>query len=692
MPNRLSAETSPYLLQHADNPVDWYPWGEEAFERARSEDRPILLSIGYSACHWCHVMEHESFEDDETARVMNELFVNVKVDREERPDVDSIYMTAVQSMTGHGGWPMTVFLTPDGAPFYGGTYFPPEPRHGLPSFRQLLVAIDEAFRHRRDEVDRNAAGLRDALERSAQLRAPAARLETGLLDDAFRGLATRYDARYGGFGDAPKFPQPMTLEFLLRHHARTGDDSALDMLVHTLRRMARGGMYDQVGGGFHRYSVDARWLVPHFEKMLYDNALLARLYLHAYQATGDEELRRVAEEVVGYVRREMTSPEGGFYSAQDADSEGEEGKFYVWTQDEIDAALGPRDGPLFRRYYGVTAAGNFEGRNILHVQADAAAVAADAGVGEAELVALVERGRRALYAARAERVWPARDDKVITAWNAMMLQALAVAARVLGGDEYRAVALRNAEFLLRELRPDGRLKRTWRDGRARIDAFLEDHALLADALLSLYEATFDPRWVREARALGDTLLDRFWDDEEGMFYDTPAHGERLVIRPRNADDNATPSGNSAATLMLLRLSVFTGEPRYERVAARVLRDMGGLLERAPLAFGHLLGALDLHLAAPQEVAIVGDPAARDTRALLDVVGERYRPNTTLALRPPGPAHDAVEAVPLLADREALDGRATAYVCQRFTCRRPVTDPDELRTELVTVEHGPEPGS
>jgi uncharacterized protein len=684
MSNRLAAETSPYLLQHADNPVDWYPWGEEAFERARTEDRPVLLSIGYSACHWCHVMEHESFEDEETARVMNERFVNVKVDREERPDVDSIYMTAVQTMTGHGGWPMTVFLTPDGAPFFGGTYFPPEPRHGLPSFRQLLLAIDDAFQRRRDEVDRSAAGLRDALEQSTRLRAPASDLDRAILDDAFRGLTTRYDARHGGFGGAPKFPQPMTIEFLLRHHARTGDGQALRMVSHTLRAMGRGGMYDQVGGGFHRYSVDARWLVPHFEKMLYDNALLARLYLQGYQATGDGELRRVAEEILHYVQREMTSPEGGFYSAQDADSEGEEGKFYVWTEEEIDRVLGDEDGPLFRRYYGVTAAGNFEGRNILHVETSAAAVAGGAGVPEEQLAAVLERGRAALYEARARRVRPARDEKVITAWNAMMLQALAVAARVLDSEEARTAAVRNAGFLLGELRPGGRLKRTWRHGSARIDAFLEDHALLADALLSLYEATFDPRWVAEARALADTILDRFWDDEEGIFYDAAAEGERLVVRPRDVDDNATPSGNSAATLMLLRLAVFTGEPRYERVATRVLRDLAGLLQRAPLAFGHLLAALDFHLATPQEVALVGDPADAGTRALLEVVADRYRPNTVLALRRPDPADDAAETIPLLANREPLDGRATAYVCRRYTCRRPVTEPEELRAELETA--------
>jgi uncharacterized protein len=681
MPNRLAAETSPYLRQHADNPVDWYPWGEEAFERARSEDRPVLLSVGYSACHWCHVMEHESFEDATTASVMNDLFINVKVDREERPDVDSLYMTAVQTMTGHGGWPMTVFLRPDGTPFYGGTYFPPQPRHGLPSFRQILSAVAEAYRTRRDEVDHTAANLLEALERSTRLQGPSSTLDPSILDDAYRTLASRYDARHGGFGGAPKFPQPMSLEVLLRHHARTGDEPSLRMLLHTLRQMARGGMYDQVGGGFHRYSVDAHWLVPHFEKMLYDNALLARLYLHAYQATGDGELRRVAAEILGYVRREMTSPEGGFYSAQDADSEGVEGKFYVWTPEEVDAALGPEDGPLFRRFYDITADGNFEGKSIPWVQGDVAEVAKAEGVAADRLEALLARGRDALYDARARRVWPARDDKVITAWNAMMLQAFAVAARVAGDDEAREAAVRNAEFLLRELRPGGELKRTWRAGRARIDAFLEDYALLAEALLALYEATFDPRWVAEARALADRMLELFWDEEAGMFHDTRAGGEELVVRPRSVDDNATPSGNSAATLALLRLSAFTGEPSYERVAVRVLRSMGGLMQRMPLAFGHLLAALDFHLATPREVVVAGYAGADGTRALLDVVAEWYRPNVIVALRRPDDDDSVADMVPLLAGRAPVGGQPAAYVCRRFTCRQPVTEPDALRAEL-----------
>jgi uncharacterized protein len=681
MPNRLAGETSPYLLQHAENPVDWYPWGEAAFERARAEDRPVLLSVGYSACHWCHVMEHESFEDPETARVMNERFVNVKVDREERPDVDALYMTAVQSMTGRGGWPMTVFLTPDGEPFYGGTYFPPEPRHGLPSFQQILRAIDEAYRNRRAEVAESAAGLRRTLAESALLRDPAETLDPSILDEAYRGVARSYERRHGGFGSAPKFPQPMALELLLRHHRRTGDEGALEMVTHTLRSMARGGLYDQVGGGFHRYSVDGHWLVPHFEKMLYDNALLARVYVHAWQETGDEELRRVAVEVLDWVGREMTSPDGGFYSALDADSEGEEGKFYVWTPEEVDAVLGDEDGPLFRRYFGIAAGGNFEGKSIPHVARGVVAAAADEGVEPDHLLAVIERGRAALYAERAKRVWPARDDKVLTSWNAMMLQAFAEAARVLGRPEDRDAAVRNAEFLLGALRRDGRLLRSWREGVAKIDGFLEDHALLADALLTLYEATFDARWVEEAKALADQVLEAFFDEDGGLFFDARSDGERLVVRPRSVDDNPTPSGNSAAVLMLLRLAAFTGEAGYERVAVGVLRSMGGLLGRAPLAFGRLLAALDFHLASPQEVAIAGAPEDDATGALLAVVAERYRPNTILALRPPDAAPGLADSIPLLADRGPVDGQPAAYVCQRFTCRLPVTEPEELRREL-----------
>ncbi|HEX8316895.1 thioredoxin domain-containing protein [Longimicrobium sp.] len=681
MPNRLANETSPYLLQHQDNPVDWYAWGPEALERARAEDRPILLSVGYSACHWCHVMEHESFEDPATAAIMNEHYVNIKVDREERPDIDSIYMSAVQQMTGHGGWPMTVFITPGGAPFYGGTYYPPEPSHGLPSFRQILLAVAEAWRERRADVDQSAEHMAEALRESGELRATAGTLDPSILDRAYRSLASRFDSAWGGMAGAPKFPQPLTLEFLLRTWKRTGNADAMRFLDVTLRRMAAGGMYDHVGGGFARYSVDAHWLVPHFEKMLYDNALLARLYTHAWQATGDDAHRTVAEDVLAWVTREMTSPEGGFYSALDADSEGEEGKFYVWTPGEIDSIVGVEDGALVRAYYGVTEAGNFEGHNILHAWRTMDEVAAEQGVSVERLQDALDRARPRLYEERAKRVWPGRDDKVLTSWNAMMLHAFAEAARAFESHEYRRIAITSAEFLVGRLRTeDGRLARTYKDGRAKIPGFLEDHALLAEALVAVYETTWDERWLREARTLADQVLQSFWDEEQGIFYDTAADAEQLVIRPRDLFDNATPSGNSAAVNALLRLAELVGDERYSRVARRVLQSLADTMARVPAGFGHLLSALDFHLATPAEVAFVGTPGEAETDAMLRVVGRAYLPNTVTALRRADEGGDE-ELIPLLRGRTAREGRATAYVCERFACQQPVTDPAALAAQL-----------
>ncbi len=704
MTNRLATETSPYLQQHAGNPVDWYPWGDEAFDLARREDRPILLSVGYAACHWCHVMAHESFEDVDTARVMNAHFVNVKVDREERPDVDGLYMDAVQQLTGHGGWPMTVFLTPAGEPFYGGTYFPPQPRHGLPAFRELLQAVADAWRDRRDDVVRSASTMREALAQATSRSFEPGAPDAGLLAHAVRGFAAQFDARWGGFGRAPKFPQPMNLEFLLRAHRRRGDADALRMADATLERMWRGGMYDHLGGGFHRYSVDERWLVPHFEKMLYDNALLARAYLHAWQLTRNDAYRRVAEHTIDYVLREMTSPEGAFHASQDADSEGEEGRFYVWTPAQIDEVLGAADGAIARRWYGVSEAGNFEGRNVLHLPRDAAerpagsaadrdadrvahraaALASELGIGVAQLDATIERARRALYDARAKRVWPARDEKIVTAWNAMMLATIAEAAAVLERADYRAAAERNASFLVGRLRVDGRLKRSWRDGVARIDAFLDDHALLADALLEVYQATFDARWIDEARALADEILARFHDGREHRFYDTAIDGEALIVRPRAVFDNAVPSGTSAAITALLRLAAYTGDARCESAAVGAMHALTELVRRAPSGFGQLLCAIDAHLGTPQAVALVGDPASEALRAMLAVLRHGYRPDTIVALRTPGDDASIEQRVPLLAGRAPADARATAYVCERFVCRRPVHDAQALETELAST--------
>ncbi|TCJ19853.1 thioredoxin domain-containing protein [Rubrobacter taiwanensis] len=680
MANRLAQETSPYLLQHKDNPVDWYPWGEEALEKARREDKPILLSIGYSACHWCHVMERESFEDEEIARIMNEHFVNIKVDREERPDLDSIYMAAVQALTRHGGWPMTVFLTPDGAPFYGGTYFPPEPRGGMPGFKQLLLTIADAYKNRREEVERSAGSVREFLQQATTAALPRTQTSGVLLDAAARALLEQADARFGGFGGAPKFPQPMNLELLLRHYRRTGERSALSHVETTLRAMANGGIYDQLGGGFARYSVDEYWLVPHFEKMLYDNALLARMYLEAYQVTGDGFYRRIAQETLDYVVRDMTSPEGGFYSAEDADSEGEEGRFYVWTPEEIRSALEPDEAELALRYWDVTERGNFEGKNILHVPRPPETVADEFGLSAGELQRRIAAIREKLFEARERRVRPGRDDKILAAWNGMMLRSFAFAARVLDREDYLNAARRNAEFLLQRMRVNGRLRRSYKDGEARLNGYLEDYALVADGLLALYEATFELRWLREARSLADSILKLFWDEERRAFFDTPADHEELVTRPRDIYDNATPSGNSVAVDVLLRLELLLDRREYGDRAREVLEDLSGGMAQVPGGFGHLLGALDFELSEAREIAIIGDPGDGGTKALMDTVYARYLPNRVIAGRAPDD-EEAAREVPLLKDRPLLEGKATAYVCVRYACQNPTTDPEELARQL-----------
>jgi uncharacterized protein YyaL (SSP411 family) len=679
--NRLVNETSPYLLQHKDNPVDWYPWGEEALKRAREEDKPVLLSVGYSACHWCHVMERESFEDDETARMMNENFVNIKVDREERPDIDSIYMAAVQALTRHGGWPMTVFLTPDGAPFYGGTYFPPIPSRGMPSFQQLLLSVVDAYENRREEVLQNAQAVRDYLQASTAAVIPEAETSgTELLDRAAGVLLSQLDRRFGGFGGAPKFPQVMNLEVLLRHHHRTGERSALDGVELTCRQMANGGIYDQLGGGFSRYSVDGYWLVPHFEKMLYDNALLSRLYLETYQATGDAFYRRIAEETLDYVLRDMTSEAGGFYSAEDADSEGEEGKFYVWTPEELEAALDPDEARLAVRYWDVTERGNFEGKNILHVARLPEAVADEFGVSPEELWARIAGIRAKLFAVREERVRPGRDEKILAAWNGLMLRSFALAARVTGREDYREAAIENATFIVEKLIEDGRIHRSYKDGRARFNGYLEDYAMVADGLVALYEATFETRWLVEADALLDAVSELFWDEEKRAFYDTPADHEELVTRPRDVYDNAAPSGTSVATEVLLKLALFLDRSDYRQRAEDVLDELAGGMEKVPSGFGRLLCALDLSISETREVAIVGDPEAQDTRVLLETVYAGYLPNKVVAGR--GPDDDeAGGLIPLLAQRPAREGKATAYVCVHYACQTPTTDSEELSRQL-----------
>ena len=695
MPNRLANETSPYLLQHKDNPVDWYAWNDEAFERAKREDKPVLLSVGYSACHWCHVMAHESFENPDIAKAMNQSFINIKVDREERPDVDAIYMQAVQALTGRGGWPMTVFLTPDARPFFGGTYYPPEDRGGMPGFPRVLKAVAEAYRDKRSEIERAGNQLRDQINSTTTVTPGKELLTPAILDTAFEATMAGEDREFGGFGRAPKFPPSMTLDFLLRYHKRTNSPAALEAVERTLHSMAHGGMYDQVGGGFHRYSTDAVWLVPHFEKMLYDNALLARIYLDAWKVTGDAYYRRIVTEVLDYVLREMTDPSGGFYSSQDADSEGEEGKFFVWRPAELRRILGT-DAGVIGRYYGVTEGGNFEGANILHVPQEAPAFAEDCGMTPDAFEELLQRCKAKLYQARERRVHPGRDDKVITAWNGLMLRAFAEAALAFDDARYHEAAKRNADFLLDALMPDGRLLRSWKpalsgvdgDGVARINGYLEDYAMLADGLLALYQATFEPLYLRSAIGLTDEMIDLFWDDDIQGFYDTGRDHEELITRPRDFYDNATPSGTSVAADILLRLGLLTDNTDYERRGAACLRAVAPYVERAPTAFGRLLAALDFHLSTPQELAIVwpasqsplpaGEGQGEGFRRLVEVVRTAYLPNLILVGAPAG---EGADLTPLLLDRPAQDGASTAYLCQRFVCQAPTTDPAELLRQL-----------
>ena len=679
MSNRLANETSPYLLQHADNPVDWYAWGPEALDKAKRDDKPILLSIGYAACHWCHVMAHESFEDEETARLMNESFVNIKVDREERPDLDGIYMQAVQSMTGHGGWPMTMFLLPDGSPFYGGTYFPPDDRHGLPSFRRVLESVAAAYATRREGVAESATQLKQIYQSNIAGARSTGSLAPQMLEIAYRSLAQGYDKQNGGFGTAPKFPATMVLDFLLKYWKRTGTSHALEMVETSFRKMARGGIYDQIGGGFARYAVDAVWLVPHFEKMLYDNALLTRLGAHLWQATKDEEAKRVTNEIVEWVSREMTSAEGGFHSSLDADSEGHEGKFYVWSEEEIDSLLGA-DARVFKSYYGVTPGGNFEGQNILFVAANRPAAASASRVDEELLDAILDRAKRVLYRSRAKRVWPGRDEKILASWNGLMLRGAATAARVFSRADFRGLAIRNAEFLSQEMVRKGRVMRSHKEGVTRISGFLEDHAAVALGFLAVYELTFDERWVDRAREIAEAMIKWFWDDQTGAFFDTASDAEQLITRPRDVADNATPSGTSLAVELLLHLSELQQNADYRRRAAFTLEALAEPMTRYPSAFGHLLGCADMEINGAIEVALVGDLKSEAFKALEQVVAEQYVPSLVLA----GGAARKGSHVKLLANRPLIDDKPTAYVCRGYSCDKPVTYPDALSDQLESA--------
>jgi uncharacterized protein YyaL (SSP411 family) len=668
-PNRLVHENSPYLLQHAYNPVDWYPWGREAFEKARRENKPIFLSIGYSTCHWCHVMERESFENEEIAELMNKYFVSIKLDREERPDIDKIYMTAVQATTGSGGWPMSVFLTPDLKPFYCGTYFPPESRYGRPGFKELIQRVHDVWESNRDGVVQQAKQITQALADHTTIRGDRdTELDDAPLKLGFEQFRSSYDPGHGGFGPAPKFPRPSVLNFLFRYFARTGDVGARDMALHTLRAMGEGGMFDQLGGGFHRYSVDERWLVSHFEKMLYDQAQLVSSYIDAYQITHDPVFADIARRTCNYVLRDMTSPAGGFYSAEDADSEGVEGKFYVWTREEIDQVLGgPRSveaADIFCRYYGVEAEGNWEhGNNVLHVALSIEQTAKLFNKSESEVRAILADGRAKLFAARQKRVRPHRDEKILTAWNGLMITALARAAQVLDEPRYLAAAQRAARHF-------NAIPHLARCGMA--PAVVDDYAFLANGLVDLYEANFDPQWLLKAIELTDTMIELFYDSKDGAFFMTTGQDESVIVRAKEDYDGAEPSGNSIAALLLFRLAQYTDQANYREKAEETLRAFGNHLLKAPHAVPQMLCALDFALSKPKQI-IIAVPPVGTVDAMVRVVREKFLPNRIVAL-----ADDRlVTLMPYIKKMKPVDGQATAYVCSDFTCQSPTTDPERL---------------
>jgi uncharacterized protein YyaL (SSP411 family) len=680
--NRLQHETSPYLRQHAYNPVDWYPWGEEALQRAGTMDRPIFLSVGYSACHWCHVMEHESFEDPEVAALLNEHFVSIKVDREERPDIDQIYMAAVQLMTRHGGWPMSVFLTPDRRPFFGGTYFPPVDRYGQPSFKRVLQYLIQAWKDQRAGIEEQAEQLSRHVQDMLHLEPGAGELGPELLRKAAGVLGRMFDATYGGFGSAPKFPHPMDLRLLLRVARRWQDDDALAMVRHTLDRMAMGGIYDHLGGGFHRYSTDALWLVPHFEKMLYDNALLSMAYLEAFQVTAVDSYREVVEETLAYVMREMTSAEGAFYSTQDADSEGQEGKFFVWTRRELEEALGPDDAELFATVFDVTHEGNWEGHNILHRTRPNAVEARLMNMAEDELRLRLDASKKKLLEVRNRRVWPGRDEKFLTSWNGLMIAAFAKAFAVLERPEYLRAAQQAAKFVLSHMRgPDGTLRRTCRAGlAARLHGYLEDYSFLIDALISLYEADFNATWIRSATELAQIMIDQFWDSSEAGFFFTGRNHEKLIALTKDPQDSSIPSGNSMAVTALLRLARITGRSDFHDKAERTLALYRGLMEAAPQAVAQMLMALDFYLGPIQEFAVMGQADSQETRQVLQMLRRPFRPNQVLTHASAKAPDTVVKLIPLLAGKDC-HGQVTTYICQNFTCREPIVGADALQRAL-----------
>jgi hypothetical protein len=684
--NRLINETSPYLLQHAHNPVAWYPWGPEALDTAKAENKPILLSIGYSACHWCHVMEHESFENEQIAALMNEHFISIKVDREERPDLDHIYQNVVQMLTGQGGWPLTMFLTPEQEPFYGGTYFPPDDRYGRPGFVRILRGVAEAYHNRRHEVSKSIEQIRDALQKVSTFEESPGALTPLVLENAARALANNVDMVHGGFGTQPKFPNPSSVEFLLRFWRATGNENFLNMVKLTLQKMAHGGIYDQLGGGFHRYSVDSHWLVPHFEKMLYDNAQLLPLYLKLYQITQEPFYARVARQTLAYLQREMRHPAGGFYATQDADSEGEEGKFFVWTKADIDAQLGEQ-ARLCSRYYDVTENGNWEhGNNILHLTISLEQLAKMFDQDLATVTANIEAAKDRLFAVREQRLKPFRDEKILTSWNGLMVSGLICAATVLEDQEALQAARQTLAFIEQHLLRDGLLLSVYKDGQAKFNGYLDDYAFLSKALLDMFEATFEQHYYTLAEQLTDTMLEEFWDETQGGFFFTGKSHEALISRTKSVFDQAIPSGASVATETLLRLYHYTGREDYLQRAEQVFRLFRRHMEQQPFGCGGLLNAVDFYLHKPQELVLVGNPNAPDAQALLRTIYGHYLPNKTLVRLDPQHVEERLRTLPLLRDllagKTQVNGKATVYVCHNFTCSLPVTEPAAL-TALLT---------
>ncbi len=684
MTNYLENSTSPYLLQHANNPVDWYPWGKEAIEKARQEDKPIFLSIGYAACHWCHVMAHESFEDPEIAAIINRNYINIKVDREERPDLDSIYMSAVVALTGQGGWPMSVFLTPDLTPFYGGTYFPPESRYGLPSFRDILISLSSAWKLKRDEVIRTSQKIIAAVMQRSVSEDSSGTFTPDILTNAARTLVNTYDWNHGGWGKAPKFPQPMALEFLLRRHI-AGDKDALKPSLHTLRTMANGGMYDIVGGGFSRYATDNKWLVPHFEKMLYDNAQLARVYLHAWQITREPLFRRVVEETLNFISREMLAPQGGFYSSLDADSEGVEGKYYVWTLEEIRNAFGGKD-ELFETAFDISSTGNWEGKIVLQRVSKDSELSSTFNLSISEVVRTLESRKRQLLAVRNKRIRPGTDDKILTSWNGFMLSTFAEAARVLENEAYLQIAQNNAYFLLTSLRADGKLHRAWRNGQASEQVFLEDYASLILGLIDLYQSDFNNQWYREACTLTTEMIEQF-SDPAGGFFDTPDQAETVLLRPKEIQDNATPSGNALAVEALLKMAAFSENDEWLQLAEKSLELVAGTSSDYPTAFSRWLSVANSYVNKTRQIAIIGNPTGIDSKFFLQEINKTYRPNTIAAAS----ALPLLKGAPqILLDRPMIAGKTTIYICEGFVCKKPLTTLDELKETTFGISNRKKP--